>query len=182
MKQYKGNKPKDKPEGGGKYVEEYGDAGEVYNFRNENGVNYGYTRPGSINIKRLGAKSEDLDFKGAIVVWFAKHPQYGGQYIVGWYKNATVYKYKQKRRFTRGRNSEDAYNVRAKSADCRLIPETERLFELDNPRPGQNFVWYGHEHLDSEKLEEIFSYVKIPRVFLRKSRLILKNRMSGDTN
>lgn len=58
---------------------------------------YGYVEPGGrINLERLGAARLGVVYgadsvSDILIVWTAKRPQ-GGIYIVGWYKNATVYR------------------------------------------------------------------------------------------
>ena len=68
--------------------------GEVCNFRPYGGRLYGYASAwphGTIDISRLGADREDRHVDGVNVVWTATHPS-GGKVIVGWYKNATVFR------------------------------------------------------------------------------------------
>lgn len=64
---------------------------------------YGYVQPpnagakadqGQINIDRLGGAGAD-SVDGVLVVWTARRPK-GGTVVVGWYKDATVYRYYQK--------------------------------------------------------------------------------------
>lgn len=164
MKRYKGPKG-DPPKGGGKHIEEYGEGGEMFNFRNENGKAFGYTQSWSINLNRLEAQGKELHKDNVTVVWFARNPQYGGQYIVGWFPNARVYRKKQKGNL--GKERSGWYNVEAKYSKCVLIPEDEREFELKNPPPGQNFVWYGHEKMSAGQLKEVWDYInhrKIPPI------------------
>ena len=56
---------------------------------------YGYVRlphkRGKININKLGAQKDDSYIENMNVIWTAKDP-WGGTCIVGWYKNATVYR------------------------------------------------------------------------------------------
>lgn len=74
MKRYRGHKSYDAPQGGGKYIDEYGDGGEVYNYLNVSGKAYGYTRPETIDIRRIGAPKKADFLENVTVVWFATHP------------------------------------------------------------------------------------------------------------
>ncbi len=159
MKRYRGHKSYDSPRGGGKYIDEHGDGGEVYNYLNVSGKAYAYSKPDSIDIKRIGASIKDDLLENVTVVWFAKNPDLSGQYIIGWFNNATVYKKKQKKNFTNERKGYSEYLVTAKYSDCVLIPENNRDFELFNPEPGQNFVWFGNEHMSDTKLKQVWTYI-----------------------
>ena len=68
---------------------------EVYNYLGYNGRYYGFVEPGrnsSIHIDRLGARKNDNSVNDILVVWVASNPTTGGQYIIGWYKDAIVYR------------------------------------------------------------------------------------------
>jgi hypothetical protein len=93
MKNYKGVNNEDIPSGAGSYVTENLDGGEVYNFLPVKGYYYGYARiqkARNLRIERLGADKEADLIKGATVVLFAKIPETGGEFIVGFYKNAVL--------------------------------------------------------------------------------------------
>src|ERR1700722_18521179 len=126
MKRYRGHKSYDAPLGGGKHIDEYGDGGEVYNYLNVSGKAFAYTRPETINIRKLGASSKDEFLNNVTVVWFAKNPDFKGQFIVGWFKKATVFRKKQKKTFDNERKGYSEYIVTAKYSDCKLISEKER--------------------------------------------------------
>lgn len=160
MKRYRGHKSYDAPKGGGKHIDEYGDGGEVYNYLNVSGKAYAYTRPNTIDIRRIGAPIKSDFIENVTVVWFAKNPDLNGQFIVGWFENAKVYSRKQNMQFANERKEYPAYIVTAKYSDCKLIPEGERAFELCDPEPGQNFVWYGNEHMSNLKLNQVWTYIK----------------------
>jgi hypothetical protein len=96
MREYKGlhnGEVHDKPEYGGGFVQEHGWGGEMYNFKPYNGKCYGYiaANSGTINLKRIDPNAKDEEkISGVTVVWCARTKD--GVKIVGWYKNATVYK------------------------------------------------------------------------------------------
>jgi hypothetical protein len=91
MKRYQGVTRDDVPRHGGEYVREHGFGHEAVNFKPHNGKVYGFVqlRRGTINISRLdpiaGEKTRDV-----LVVWRARSTR--GSVVVGWYKNATVFR------------------------------------------------------------------------------------------
>ena len=102
MEFYKGQSAKDQIQGGGSYVQEEGMGHEVCNFAAHRGTVYGYVQPpkakgqpgeGQIRIERIGGDQADF-VTNVLVVWTATRPE-GGTVVVGWYKNATVYRYYQ---------------------------------------------------------------------------------------
>lgn len=121
---------------------------EVCNFTNMNGYVYGYVRSsGKINIKNLGANKDDQYIDGVTVIWTAG-PDNGGTVIVGWYKNATVYREETFFDSTSGlhnKNKIKFYRIKADFEDAYLLPINERKFQI--PRAvkggiGQSNVWY----------------------------------------
>lgn len=88
--------------GGGKYVDRMGWGGEMLNFKSFDNNLYGYVQPkidkkyknpSSIKLEKLGASETDESLSGVTVVWTATDPDKGGTYIIGWYKNAKVYRH-----------------------------------------------------------------------------------------
>lgn len=155
MEYYQGLSTNDQIQGGGSYVQEEGMGHEVCNYAVHRGIVYGYVQPpgskrqaggGRINLERVGAKKSDLDMK-ATVVWTATRPG-GGTVIVGWYKNATVYRYYQEFHSAPSLHKKNAllgYWCKADREDAVLLPVDERTFEI--PRRvkggmGQANVWY----------------------------------------
>jgi 5-methylcytosine-specific restriction protein A len=147
---------------GGLYVNEHGFGGEAYNFRNSNGMNYGYveTNNHKINLSRIDfghiCNSDYID--DVICVFVATHPS-GGRQIVGWYKNTRVYSQKQdysgndrKAKVSCGYWDADQvqYYAMTKNEDAVLLSEKERKNSPEFPhgkgRFGQSNVW----HADTE--------------------------------
>ena len=94
MKHYQGQTPSDRIFNGGSYVQENKTGGEVRNFKPVNGRCYGYVRTqngGPINMKRLGARA-DADYADDVTVVFTATPPEGGNRVVGWYRNARVWR------------------------------------------------------------------------------------------
>lgn len=142
MNYYQGVK-NDIPKGAGSYVKENQNGGEVYNFKEISGKYYGYSRNQngrSFDLTKVGANKKEENIKGLTVVFFATNPKYGGQYVIGWYKNASIYK-KTKEIKDKGRGNENTYNFECKKKDAYLIPTSERSFILPKG-PGESNVWY----------------------------------------
>lgn len=125
----------DRITGGGRYVDQHGYGFEIYNFLRDRSRVYGYVKVhGTNNIARLGADEDSDKIDNVTVVWAARRPT-GGVYVVGWYRNATVFKDYQRHPNDRRRRQPNSsrlmgWNVTAKAADAHLLPDVERLFKL----------------------------------------------------
>lgn len=136
--------------GGGAWVNKHKDGGEVCNFLAcPDGFVYGYVetikkkadRP--ISIILLGA-SPDAEFIDHVdVIWTATDPARGGRRVVGWYRDARVYREREyfiklpsaQHRLEKGRNN---YRVRARAENAVLLPPKQR-----NIRLGRGKGWIG---------------------------------------
>lgn len=170
MEYYQGMK-NDSIKGGGKNNSEVGWGHEILNFKSYRGRYYGYVQPvineysdSKILIERLGALKGDIFINGVTVVWTATDPDHGGTYIVGWYKNATVYKLYQyplkgsKRSY---KNQDIGYYTKASTSDCTLLPKDKRNFRI--PRSGagsmgKSNVWYAHKRPDF--VNQVYKYIQ----------------------
>ncbi len=153
MKFYQGPKPGDeKPIGGGSY--NTGEIGhEAYNYTDINGLLYGYFQPHmkepyEINIGRIQQGCSDKKIENVLVIWFATNPIAKGQVVVGWYKNATVFKSIQSPTKLPQRKNYN-YNIKAKKEDCVLLPISKRKFPVGHGikgkkegNPGQANTFY----------------------------------------
>jgi len=157
MEHYEGLKKKDRIVGGGAYVTEHGIGHEVCNFSPIGRNCYGYVQffGDRISLKRIGAKPSEDRVHGITVVWTAKRPS-GGRVIVGWYKNATVFREFQeipKPSTVHKRNKIQYFLVKAPADQIELLPIDQRTFEI--PRgpgyPGRQNIWYA----DNPKSEEL---------------------------
>jgi len=156
----------DIPKGAGSYVRDNQNGGEVYNFKEINGKHFGYSRNQSgrsYDLTKVGANKKEDTVGGLTVVFFATHPIYGGQYIVGWYKNATIYK-NTKELKVKGRGNENNFSFECKKRDAHLIPTSDRIL-LVPKGPGQSNVWYPKmdkiEH--SSFVKKILKYIENPK-------------------
>lgn len=149
MTEYRGITKSDKIVGGGSYVKIEQRGHEVCNFAPANGMVYGYVQPrgSQIRIERIGAAAEDEEISGVDVVFTARRPGRGGTVIVGWYRDATVYRHSQRKQWlsdTHQRNGVDAYWISAKKGNVTLLSLDRRNMVV--PRGvggmGQSNVWY----------------------------------------
>lgn len=168
MKHYQGVSEDDIPSGAGSVVEEFKDGGEVYNFLKIKGNYYGYSHMQggrNRNINRLGAKNSDDYITGVTVVFFAKNPETAGQYIVGWYKDATLYR---KLQYARGnaRKEHPEYCSVTTVENGTLIPADDRIFEIPDDGPGQTNAWYVMEYSNQKYLNEVWKYLEDPNKWI----------------
>ena len=144
MEYYRGITETDKPHNGGAYVSETGVAHECYNFdpvSSDDGnfclgfvMLIGNAKETDIQIRLEniigceGCKKADA-VEGVTVVWCAKTANSQNTRVVGFYKNATVYRYPQQIEFIDD-NGEVSYlqqfNFIAKKEDCVLLPRHDR--------------------------------------------------------
>jgi hypothetical protein len=138
MKWYKGPQPgDDKLFGGGSFNKD-SIGHEAYNFKTVQGKLWGYfqpylsksTKPTQLNLARIdpGTKETDELLRHVLVIFIAKRPT-GGQVIVGWYKDATVYRdfYIANKEMNRDKFD---YNIETRSSNAVLLPEPLRTHSI----------------------------------------------------
>lgn len=140
MSRYEGNKGQpDKTVGGGSWVRENETGHEVCNFVTcPDGFVYGHVetiqgeRDRKIRIETLGGNGDSVD--GVDVVWTAADPKRGGRRVVGWYRNATVFRERQyfEKLPTRQHDRDDIrnYRIRARAEDAHCIDLEDRTLRL----------------------------------------------------
>lgn len=139
--------------GGGSYVEENSEGGEMWNFREEAGRYYGYVMSKNFAGVDLNKVSNEYKWKegdeldDVDIAFISTHPD-GGQVVIGWYLSATVFHKEYRQR--RGKKSEGDWNniyylSEVKSESAKLLPISERLFSIPKGKgfPGTSNVWYG---------------------------------------
>jgi hypothetical protein len=140
----------DKIVGGGAWVRKHKDGGETCNFlKCDDGYVYGHVetikgkidRP--ISIEMLGANANAAFVDHVDVVWTATDPKRKGRWVVGWYRDARVYrerKYFEKPPSAQHRleKHKENYRVRTRSANAVLIPIKQRNLGL-----GRGKGWIG---------------------------------------
>lgn len=167
MKHYQGVTDEDQPFNGGSYVNRNNDGGEIYNFLHFNHKYYGFVMTGgSIHIERFDNTSHKQAFvQGVLVVWTASKPKTKGVYIVGWYKNATIYREQQS--CTTELDEEYFYNMCCDVKDGMLLAEHDRTFEIPlasnagkGMGKGQSNVWFAEDPLaQKEIIPRVLAYI-----------------------
>lgn len=144
MESYNGVTNEDIPVNGGSWVNENKSATECHNFTLYDDDNFhGYVSTKSnkgisnqLHIERLEGISEaDDEAEKVLVIWVAKDPTRSKNYIIGWYRNATVTRYYYE-------DGDGWYkNVYANAKDCVLLPINKRHKIV--PRAGKDGYSYG---------------------------------------
>lgn len=135
MTAYQGPSLADPITGGGAYVDAHGYGHEVYNFLPYRGRMYGYVQGHRFRIalEQMGEGGLSDVGHGITVVWIATKPVHGGQYVIGWYKNASVHRALQDppSGFDRTVGNEVAsWNISADATDAVLLPPDARDFRI----------------------------------------------------
>ena len=177
MESYQGNRKTDQISGGGSYVKEEGMGHEVCNFHVHRGNVYGYVQPargkrsasaGSIKLESIvgsDASAGDEQVDGVLVIWTATRPE-GGSVVVGWYKDATVFRNYQNFKSTpalHSKNGLEGYRIRAIDENVKLLPVNERTIQVPRQTKGgmgQSNVWYGDSDLGKALAKEVGSLIR----------------------
>ncbi|MET4358671.1 hypothetical protein ABIC08_008648 [Bradyrhizobium sp. RT9b] len=168
----------DKIVNGGDFVKKHGHGGEVCNFeRCADGNVYGHVetikkkhdRP--ISIDYLGASKDAKFIDGVTVVWIATMPK-GGRRVVGWYKNARVYR--ARRKFPRFPSPQHRleeikdYRIQARAGDAELWPVKSRPLKVGRGKGwiGQANWWFPERSTNRRVaafLERLQELMALPR-------------------
>lgn len=143
------------------FKEKKGENPEIYNFQDYNGNCYGYisAKDGVINLCKINFKNdESLLFKNILVLWVYKSEnEYN---LLGWYKNAEVFKYLQKKISLPSVGRDLYFNIKAKSKDCFLLNPLDRNFKLNITFPKDTNILLKDENDIKEALNFINTYNK----------------------
>lgn len=168
MKWYRGPQADDeKPIGGGSYNEK--EIGiEAYNFLPLSGHMLGYFQPvmrtNLVALERIEAGFTGESLNGVLVIFVALDKEHGGQRIIGWFRDATVYRHEQtsdakERNFF-------SYFLKTQDKNAVLIPETRRAHTIPAGKGafGQANVCYaldssGHQQKDAGWIDEALKYI-----------------------
>jgi uncharacterized protein DUF3883 len=150
MNEYKGLDGGDTIQGGGAWVQEHGFGGEIFNFLPFQGQVYGYLQPHNdvIRLEQLGAGLGAAHIDGVLAVWVARSPRSGGTYVVGWYRNARLFRMRQNPPPGANRQHEGNplgyFYVRAQEQDATLLDPCDRLLWIPRGKNGmgQSNVWF----------------------------------------
>lgn len=163
MKDYNGIDG-DSIERGGEY-NQHSTGHEVCNFSDNAGTLYGYVQPtGQIKIEKLGAGKKDDSVSGVTVVWTAG-PESGGTVVVGWYRDATIFRNAQKitkPSAIQKKNGISTFRIKAPTDKAVLLPIEQR--ELIIPRAvkggiGQSNVWFADKEASQEIVKRVTSLI-----------------------
>lgn len=171
MKYYDVDLVEEKPKHGGQYVTETGDAFEKFNFHIcEDNKCRGFVetkyrdsyktgrQPYSIRIENINPQFKNNESANGITVIFCAHSDaHKKSVIVGWYRNATVFRNRQN---INGRE----YNLECDAQNACLLEEDERNFIV--PRAsnsdfgfGQANVWYAKEEKAFAYMQKVLNYI-----------------------
>ena len=179
MESYKGFVQGDSIEGGGGFVADNGYGHEIFNFSPYLGHVYGYVQPprgghnrsglAKIHVEKIGTATEEGTANGVLAIWVATSPQ-GGAYVIGWYRNATIYNDWQQPPDGSGRDHAGqgfGYYVTARSDDAVLLIPDERVFRIpqgSKGEMGQSNVWYANDpESHGELRQEVLRYIETRR-------------------
>lgn len=130
MKYYEGRKEDDpKPIGGGSWNSDH-EGGELCNFKKTGGRYYGFCQPSAnsnnIRLERIVPGWHQDRLPGVTVVFVAvnRADRRHRQCVVGWYRNAVVYRFRQSLRSPKREHRE--YFAVARVADSVLLDPYER--------------------------------------------------------
>ena len=176
MKHYDFSNHKEVPVNGGQNIIDTGDAFEKYNFhRCEDGTVKGFVEtkyvggahdenriPKQLHIENIDLHYKNLDeIDNVTVVFCAKNPakNVDATVIVGWYRNAKVYRYRKE---YLGR----PYNIEADFENVYLIPDGERNKVIPRAKEnnenigfGQANVWYANKKEHKSLVNEVLNYI-----------------------
>jgi hypothetical protein len=162
MNRYAGRRG-DSIRGGGAYVEQNKDGGEIYNFAAHRRRLYGYvqaTHGGGIDLQRIGASGERAFIDDVTVAWVAKHPS-GGLRLVGWYLGARVFRtYQPAPRSARRQNT--SYLFMAKASNSMLVEPDARTLAIPRNRKGamgQSNVWYADSPIGKATVRKVKQFI-----------------------
>lgn len=133
---------------------------EIYNYLGYEGSYYGFVEAGinnSIHIEKLGVSKKDDHVDGVLVVWVATSES-KGQRMVGWYKDATVFRVLQtvpeEVMTIRALKDHTFYNIFSKDVILLDVPERKKRIE----GMGHSNIWYGNPETNKDVIDYINSY------------------------
>jgi hypothetical protein len=145
MHSYAGPIPGDeRPVGGGSFNKKK-IGHEVYNFQETKRRLYGYFQPSrftyTVNLERIDPKTADQSSLNHVLVVFVAPRRNFGQVVVGWYKDAEVFRRRVRR--SPGKPRGYGHFCSAESRQCVLLPVENRDFKVPRKNGvGQSNVCY----------------------------------------
>ncbi len=158
----------DKPMHGGSYVSDTGNAFESWNFhRCDDGKYYGFVETkyngptanedyaNQLHIEKIDINATGDSIENVTVIFCAKSDEAGGTVIVGWYKDATVFRSRKKNALGH------SYNITASHAI--LLPPLLRTFSIQRSQKGIGFgqsnVWYAKDDAAEAIIKQTIEYI-----------------------
>lgn len=181
MINYEGVTKLDKPNGAGSYVKENQDGGEVVNFLPVGSKVYGYARirkGNDLRIQRLGATNKENYLDNVTIVFFATDPIFGGQFVIGWYDNARLYRSLQSlKNGMRGGYPE--YMAVTNKSNATLLAVNNRTLIIPDDGPGQTNAWYVSEYSKAKTFLNKFFEFKLDPSGYKKGKSVNNKGGSG---
>lgn len=159
MKEYRGIWEEDNISFNGRLRAKNHDCMEQFNFIQKNEycygcvpVNYNDEEYGELHIEYLedaGAGEEKAD--SVLLVWVSPGPDEGDEIkIVGWYKNAVVFRHRQN-------NGLAVFDTYARASDCILLPLEKREFIVNCFH--EKDIWFSKDFDNRKILEDALDYI-----------------------
>lgn len=174
MKKYQGITDNDKPKYCGAYVSEQAAGADIFNFSEYNGKCYGYVMnegdlvfPDHLAGTFETVSDQDCTTGGVLVVWCAFKDKNTAR-IVGWYKNALLYREEQYQPSFTNPEYELDYFFAARSGECYLLPESQRTFKIERAAKAGKGKGFGHSDIwladspyaQNELIPEVVKYIE----------------------
>ena len=121
------------------------------------------TNPSSIHLQRIEPGFKGSSLSDVLVIFVARNPDQGGQYIVGWYPHATVHRFEQES--TAKAREGIGYYVENDSSTAFLVPIQQRTFPIHRGKGGfgKANICYRYENIgtlkDAPWMDEAVEYV-----------------------
>lgn len=173
MKKYIGITDSDKPKYCGTYVTEQNAGNDIFNFSEYNGKCYGYVHnEGDLVLPAHVAQSFDLEddqdemIEDVLVVWCSFKDKNTAR-IVGWYKNAILFRQEQYQPSFTNPDYDLDYYFQADSKDCVLLPENQRTFKMERAAKagkgkgfGTSDIWFADSpYARNELIPQVLDYI-----------------------
>ena len=174
MKKYMGITDSDKPKYCGSFVTEQNAGSDIFNFSEYNGKCYGYVHhEGDLVLPEHVAQNFNLEddqddmIEGVLVVWCSFKDKNSAR-IVGWYKNAVLYREEQYQPSFTNPDYELDYFFEADSKDCFLLPENQRNFKIERAAKagkgrgfGNTDIWFADSpYARNDLIPKVADYIE----------------------
>ena len=142
------------------FKEKKGNNPEIYNFQDYNGYCYGYisAKDGIVDLSKIKfTNDESLLFENCLVIWVCKNTCENNYKLIGWYKNANVFKYLQKKISYPSVGRDLYFNIKSKSKDAFLLNLTDRNYNIDISFENNSNIVV--KNINDKDISEIVSFI-----------------------